>query len=251
VKIIAVYSIKGGVGKTAAAVNLAHLCSESGRRTLLCDLDPQGASSFYFRTRPEKKLKAKKLLKEPDALLKGVKSSDYERLDILPAHISLRNIDIALGGMKRSEKRLREALRPLGANYDVIFLDCPPNLTLLSENVFNAADWLLSPLIPTTLSVISFEKLLAFFKKKELDASKIIYYFSMVEARKKLHSGTMDRMLSSASGDKAKLLTVKIPYSSDIEKMGEKREPVTTFAPSSKGASAFKGLWDELKCVVL
>ncbi|MDX9835850.1 MAG: AAA family ATPase, partial [Desulfobulbus sp.] len=143
--IFAVYNIKGGVGKTAAAVNLAYLSSCQGRRTLLCDMDPQGLASYYFRIRPGNKFSGKKLLKGGHHIEKNIKATDFAGLDMLPADFSYRNIDLALDDCKESHQRLAKVLRPLQKEYEHIFLDCPPNITLLSENIFQVADYILVP----------------------------------------------------------------------------------------------------------
>lgn len=141
--IFAVYNIKRGVGKTAASVNLAYLSSLQGGRTLLCDMDPQGSASYYFRIRPADTFSGKKLLKGGRHIEKNIRGTDYENLDMLPADFSYRNIDIALDDCKKSHHRLAKVLHPLEDDYERIFLDCPPNITLLSENIFHAADHIL------------------------------------------------------------------------------------------------------------
>ncbi|MEJ2544830.1 MAG: AAA family ATPase, partial [Calditrichaceae bacterium] len=160
-KTIALYSIKGGVGKTAAAVNLAYLTANSGITTLLIDLDPQSAATFYFRVRPSKKHTERKLIKGGKAVSKRIKASDFENLDLLPADFSYRNLDISLDQQNNSSKRLKELVKSLKGGYDYIFFDCQPNITLVSENVFIAADIILLPIIPTTLSMRTYETLLS------------------------------------------------------------------------------------------
>jgi len=168
---ISLYNIKGGVGKTASAVNLSYLAAQEKKRVLLCDLDPQSSATYYFRVKPKIKSGVKPFLKGKK-LEKSIKGTDYDFLDLLPADFSLRNMDIVLDNVKGSKLRLKEVLKSFKGEYDFIFLDCPPNITLVSENIFYASDIILVPVIPTTLSHRTFEKLLAFFKKENLGIKK-------------------------------------------------------------------------------
>ena len=158
-KILGVYNIKGGVGKTATAVNIAHLAASSGLRTLIWDLDPQAAATFYLRVKPKVKGSMKMLRGKRD-LDEVIKGSDYANLDLLPADFSYRNMDLLLGDSKKPALQLLKLLRPLAQHYDLVVLDCPPSISLVSENIFRAADALLLPTIPTTLSLRTMEQLL-------------------------------------------------------------------------------------------
>ncbi len=239
--IIAVYNIKGGVGKTATAVNLAYLSSRQGTRTLLCDMDPQGAASFYFRVRSPKKFSSKKLLKGGRHIEENIKGTDYPGLDMLPADFSYRNIDIALDDFKNSQQRLSKVLQPLQEEYDRIFLDCPPNITLLSENIFHAANHILVPVIPTTLSLLSLKQLFTFLDEIGQGREKVLIFFSMAEKRKKMHMELMQAMQK-----KTGVMETIIPYSADIERMGVYRQPVAAALPGSTSALAYEKLWDEI-----
>ncbi len=242
-KIIACYSNKGGVGKTATSVNLAYACAKKGLQTLLCDLDPQGASGFYFRIKPSRKLKQQSFFKDVDRLTKSIRESDYDNLDIIPSNMTFRDFDIFLSRMKRSRSRLKKVLKMLKSDYDVIVLDCPPNISRLSENVFKVADRIVVPVIPTTLSERTYIQLLDFFNENNLKKSKLIPFFSMVQRKKKLHKQTMARMRNSKFG----FLDSVIPFSASIEKMGIHRAPVLTYARNSPPAQAYNKLWSELK----
>ncbi len=161
-KVFATYNIKGGVGKTSTAVNLAYLSAREGSRTLLWDLDPQAAATFMFRVRPRVKGGGHALVTRKRPLEAALKATDFDNLDLLPADFSYRNMDLDLDDTKKRTRRLGQLLHTVADEYDVVFLDCPPSISLVSENVLHAADTLLVPLIPATLSLRTFDQLTRF-----------------------------------------------------------------------------------------
>jgi len=246
-KTIALYSIKGGVGKTAAAVNLSYLASKGdARQTLICDLDPQGASSFYFRISPRDKYNSTKFLEGSAKIYKNIKATDFEGLDLLPSDFSYRNLDLELLEEKKPQKKLRKNINELSSEYRYIFFDCPPNLTLFSESIFAAADIILVPVIPTTLSIRTYEQLRKFFNDTGLDSSKIRGFFNMVEKRKSMH-----REIIEQRGSHPDFLKSSVPYNSEVEKMGIYRAPLNAVHPSSAAAKAFRQLWEEIQVDLL
>jgi chromosome partitioning protein len=242
-RVVALYNIKGGVGKTSAAVNLAWLAASGGERTLLWDLDPQGAASYLLRIQPKVKGGARKLVagkSDPAALLKG---TDHELLDLLPADFSYRNLDLALDETKRPTQALARVLAPLAGDYEHVFLDCPPAISLASESVFGAADVLLVPLIPSPLSLRTFDQLHRFVAAEVADPPRILAFFSMADGRKRLHREVIAELSSSHGG----VLNSAIPAASDVERMGVHRRVLAQTAPRGRAALAYEALWAELR----
>ncbi len=242
-KIVACYSNKGGVGKTATAVNLAYASAMNGNRTLLCDLDPQGASGFYFRVKPSMQLKDKSFFQKSEEIAPAIRESDYQNLDLLPANLTFRDFDIFLSRMKNSRSRLHKALQAINSEYQVIMLDCPPNISLLSENIFNTVDIIVVPVIPTTLSARSLEQLYEFFSDKNYRKKKLLPFFSMVQQSKNLHRQTMD----SLRKEYRRFLNSYIPFSTDVEKMGIHRAPLLTFAAKEEIAGTYRTIWNDIE----
>jgi len=242
VKVLGIHNIKGGVGKTAGAVNLGYLAALAGWRTLIWDLDPQGATTFYLRVKPKVRGGGKRLVRgklDVDGLIKG---SDFEGLDLLPADFSYRKMDLALDGTRKPRRQLARILDPLAEEYDLALLDCPPGMTLVSESVFRAADALVVPTIPTTLSLRTLEQVERHLRKKGPRGLPVLPYFSMVDRRKKMHREIVD----GGGEGPFRFLKTSIPYSSVVEKMGVHRSPLDIYAPRSAAAVAFRMLWTEL-----
>ena len=240
-RIYALYNIKGGVGKTAAAVNLAYLSARDGRSTLLWDLDPQGAASYCLQIDPKVKGGRKALLRGKSKTAELIKPTAYDNLELLPADFSYRNMDLELSDTKRPERRLRKLLEPLEEHYHTVFLDCPPGLTLTTESMFGAADTLLVPVIPAALSLRTLALIDEFLAREELARLRTLAFYSMVDRRKTLH-----RQLVDARHDDGRFLFTAIPYASDVERMAERRAPLAEFAPRSAAAAAYAALWGEI-----
>jgi len=240
---ISLYNMKGGVGKTAAAVNLSWLAVQENKRVLLCDLDPQGSATYYFRIKPKIADGLKSFLKGNKKLERSIKATDYKNLDLLPSDFSFRKMDIRLDRLKRSKKRLKKTLGRFASDYDILFIDCPPNINLVSENIFFASDLILVPVIPTTLSARTFKKLFDFFKKEKLPEQKLVPFFSMVETRKTLHTDSISQLRKEYPS----FMKTVISYSSYVEKMGIHRAPLGCFNPHSRPAVQYQALWTEVK----
>lgn len=242
-KVLATYNLKGGVGKTACAVNLAAIAAEEGWRTLLWDLDAQGAATYYFRVRPRLDGGARRLLRAGRGLRRRIRETDVELLDLLPADIDNRHLDLLLAAAKGGRRRrFTQALEVFAEDYDLAIIDCPPSISLTSENVFRAADALLVPTIPTTLSERTLAALREFLESRD-DDLKVLPFFSMVDLRRSLHRDTIARLRDL---DPTPLETV-IPQASAVERMGVHRAPLVVTEPGNRATRAFRDLWEEVR----
>lgn len=236
---LASYSIKGGVGKTSTVVNLAYLAHAEGARVLLWDLDPQGAATYLFRVRAKVKGGGKALVRGKRPLQDAIRGSDYEGLDLLPADFSYRNLDLTLDAEKKSQRRLAKLLEQLRGDYDYVFLDCAPAISLVSEAIFEASQALLVPTIPTVLSLRTLERLERYLRKHRFDCA-LLPYFCMVDRRKKLH-----RELSRPP-ESLNFLGTSVPYSSAVERMSVERAPLVALSRASAPTRAYRELWAEI-----
>ncbi len=243
---LAVFSVKGGVGKSALAVNLAHASATlSARRTLLWDLDTQGAATYTLRLTPRPDSSARKGIAGGE-LAGLIQSSDFANLDVLPADKSLRQLERQLVEDDKA-KRLKKLIKTLDRDYDRVILDCPPGLTELADQVFRAVDLLVVPMLPSPLSERAYQQLLdhlARHHSKGKDAGgapAILPVFTMVDRRKTLHGAT----IAAAPGRPT------IPYAAAVEAMATTRLPVIAKAPGTAAAAAFRSLWADVERVLV
>jgi chromosome partitioning protein len=241
VRVVAIAGAKGGVGKTAAAVNLAVLSAEAGHRTLLWDLDPQGAATHCYRARARVKGGANRLLGGKRDLEYYVRRTDHERLDLLPADPSFRVVDTILSARRWPDRVLRKLLRPLGSRYDVVILDCAPGLGVVTESVIAASDLLLAPIIPAPLSVRSLDQLSEFVRSHRSGMS-LLAFLSMLDERKVLHR----QVATQVRGD-ARFALAAVPCSSAVERMGMEQVPAILASPHNLAAVAYRRLWAEVE----
>lgn len=241
-KTVALYSIKGGVGKTSTAVNLAWAAAETGARVVLWDLDPQAAATWTLRVRPRERGGVRRLLKRKRGLHQRVLASDHPRVDLLPASLALRKFDHHLAKLRHRRDRLRERAATLAAHYDLLVLDCPPGLGLLSENVFEAADLLLVPLVPAPLSLRTLDQLVGFLDEHRWSDCAVLAFLSMLDRRKNLHREVQAGLATKLPG----LLRTCVPVSTEVERMGVHRAPVAAVAPRGAAAGIYANLYEEV-----
>ncbi|WP_299321277.1 ParA family protein [Parasphingopyxis sp.] len=230
---IAIYSLKGGVGKTTLAVNLAWCAAMlSSRRTLLWDLDQQAAATFLLQDGKKPKRRAEGVYDQEIKPRKLIRSTAVERLDLLAADASLRELDRMFFTFGK-KKRLAKIIDSVSKEYDRIILDCPPGLSETSDQILRAADLVIAPVIPSPLSQRAFDTVVDHIKRHHKGRTAILPVYTMVDRRRNLHKDALEREKSWPV----------IPYASAVEQMASRRAPVGAFAPQSPAGQAFAKLW--------
>ncbi len=245
-KTLALHNLKGGVGKTAAAVNLAYLAAANDVPTLLWDLDPQGAASWYFHGEPQEQ-KLKSVFQGSTPVGRLVVPSPYENLKLIPADLSYRYLDILLKKVEPPREALKRLLKPFSEQFALAVLDCPPSLSHLADNIFEAADMIAVPVVPTFLSLRALEQVQAYVTQEGLDVRKLRPFYSMADRRRGLHRELIEQPPLAM----ARALKAVIPYASMVERMGERRAPMAAYAPSEDPALlAYAELWLEVSAAL-
>ena len=234
--VIAVYSSKGGVGKTTLAVDLAWRSAlHGGHRTLLWDLDVQGGAAFLLGKEPVKRERAAGLFQregKPDRL---IEPTAYEGLFLLQADASLRQLPMQLARLDK-RKRLASLCADLGADYARIVLDCPPMQNEVSDQILAAADLLIVPLPPSPLAARALDLLRGDLERHGKRHPPILPVLSLYDGRRKAHRMAREGAMAPYP---------VIPAASPIEQTAFRRMPVGVFAPWSDAARALDRVWRE------
>lgn len=234
---IAIYSVKGGVGKTTFAVNLAWCAASISRReTLIWDLDPANGSGFLLGIDPKKKRTAEMVFEQESGPGKLIQKTEFANLHLLPADESIRTLDRQFDRIGK-KKRLAKLVDTLKKDYDRIVFDCPPVLNEVSAQVMRAADLVIVPLPPSPLSSRAFEQVVEEVRGAGKGHPPILPVMSMVDMRRSLHKEARE----------ANPKWPVVPLASAIEQCAVERKPVGAFAPRSPAARAFAQLWTAIE----
>lgn len=240
--VVAIYSIKGGVGKTTLAANLAYYSATiSCRRTLLWDLDAAGGAGFLLGVdaKPGKKAakrRAEKIFSRDQDPAKLIRTTAYPKLDLLPADESIRALDSQFASIGK-RKRLAKLTGNLSKDYDRIIFDCPPVLNEISAQVMRAADLVIVPLPPSPLSARAFEMVAEEVAASSKPHPPILPVLSMLDMRRTLH-----RQAREANPD-----WPAIPLASAVEQCAVRQQPIGAFAPRSPAARGLQQLWTAIE----
>lgn len=237
-KSLAVFQLKGGVGKTTTAVNLAALAAASRHRTLLWDLDPQGAATWVLGIDPDKK--QDKVWSEGKPIGRYIHSTSYDRLDVLAADISLRKFHQSVADKTAAKDQMIQALGRLAEDYEYVIIDCPPMMTPQIEGILQAVDKILVPIEPSVLSIRAYEMTrdqLDWVKRKQW-----LPFVTMIDRRKSAHV----RWVNESAPTIREMLPIFVGYSASAEKMLERRAPVVSCLPHVKMSKNYKALWSSV-----
>lgn len=247
-RVIAIINQKGGVGKSTTAVNLAAALGEEGRKVLVVDFDPQGNSTSGFGIEKENLDQC-----IYNALLQDVPvedliiQTDNNKVFVVPATIQLAGAEIELVSAMARETRLKDLLAPVKDDFDFIFIDCPPSLGLLTINALTAADSVLIPIQCEYYALEGVTKLLESMRmvksriNKKLDTFGVL--MTMYDSRTSLSNQVVEEV-RNYFGDKA--FKTLIPRTVKISEAPSFGEPVISYAPTNKGAIAYKKLAKEV-----
>ena len=247
--IVAITNQKGGVGKTTTALNLAAALAIRGKQTLLIDLDPQGNSTLSFVERDQITASVYDAFTDRSCSLEDVivPAAQQDNLSVVPARISLAKLEARLVGELDAHFRLKDLLTPLASKYPYVVIDCPPTLGLLTVNALVAASHLLIPIQSSYFALEGTDDLLETIEKVRSRANPsldIIGVLVTMHDKRTSLGKDIQNQISKVFGPK--VFKTIISKNVRLEESPAYRESIFSFAPASKGASAYYSLCEEV-----
>lgn len=240
--VIAVFSAKGGVGKTTLAVELAWRSAVClGHRTALWDLDAQGGCSYLLGLDAPPGLRAASAFYKASNLRDLAFETRFKRLFLLPSDQSLRNLILTFARIG-SPHRLAQQAKFLAASFDRVIMDCPPGLNAASEQIIAAADLLVVPLSATCLKTGTLDKIRAELLRQHGRHAPILPVLSMIDIRRKLHRETVTELAPHWP---------VVPMNSLVEQMAARRAPLGSFASWSEPSRAMERLSNAIEAKLI
>ena len=236
---LAVYQLKGGVGKTTTVVNLAALAAREGIPVLVWDMDPQAAASWILGA--EAKRKQDGFWNEHKPLSDYIQHTAIPKLDVLSADASLRKFHQRVDSKKDAKQRVSQVLSALGESYGLVIIDCPPMMTPQMEGVLKACDRILLPVEPSLLSIRAYQQI-----KEDFDWAKPkqwLPFVTMIDRRKAGHVAWVKKELKAYP----EFMKTYIAYSASAERMLTLRKPIVEEQPAVPLARNYMALWKALK----
>lgn len=246
-KVVAITNQKGGSGKTTTAVNLAAALAEKGKRILVVDLDPQASASTWFGVQDDGNA-LMDVLTKGGRLVDSVRSTDVERVDVVPASAALANAERALAGEVGAETLLRKALEGLPRNrWDLVLLDCPPSLGLLSVSALAAAEEVLVPVEAHVMALAGLASLTQTVERVRSRLSRKVKLSAILACRVDTRKNLCQDVLSTLRerfGDR--VLRSVVRENVRLAEAPSFSEPITVYDGKSSGAHDYRAVADEI-----
>ena len=248
-KRIAVYNIKGGVGKTTTSVNLACLLARQGLSVLLWDLDAQGGSSYFFQLQHKNAGQLQRLFDKRSNIYDLIQSTGSYQIDVIAndsefSDLNMQQVSRMTALSYTNFEIIDLALHELKDDFDVCIVDCPPGKSLLHENVFRAMDLMVVPNIPAPLSIYCNEMLLELLSKISNLRMSVVSFYNMVQVNKKMHHQYVFGSKESSEG--IRQLNNYIPFYSEIEQITATRQSIFHQLKAAKSNAYYQFLWQEI-----